>query len=673
MEEKPAILCCDSTDHGGRVLEGYATMSHDGHRVAGKGHRVFCPQCNGIFPIVESTQSFLGYAPALDGMRTACGARLIASQTTLKMRDDSPGASKDTTKATPKATLSATSTPTTPAAATAAAGTTSAAPSAPPADAVHLVFRIGLFNDGTGNNITNSRAALEKCSPQAADLDKHPGIIDQLMAACRKQDGVDGSSYAGGETNVHRLYDLYQVTKDIGTAELGKDGRRYVYHHAYIEGIGTRAEQKDSLYAYGLGWGPTGVIARAIEAVDATVAQIKQFHTLNPNIIVDAVELDLFGFSRGAASARHVSWLILHAGDNGVMARKLRDKGLPLKPGWSGDNKSDLCIRFMGIYETVAAVGIPDNGNNDPVKLYLADDCADRVVHLVAADECPENFALNHVAPGKHTEVALPGVHSDLGGSYAMQEWEQAILTKPQVSMAPLDYEQYQANASFTERSGRPKFLDDHLRGIAEKSAAWTRTASERHDAAPKLDATWLIDPQLNPPPSWDALKIQVWWKVLPNRNQRQYMQGNPVVLQVIAALVELRQVRGEYQLVTLRIMHAMAQQAGVPFKVIPPDPALALPADLLLIYTKLLAHAQGGGKGDLPLTREEQQWLSRRYLHQSANWNPIVWKPIYEGLPNGAARATLPTAQGADLNLFYFNRPADKRKRLTFNQKKGH
>ena len=64
----------------------------------------------------------------------------------------------------------------------------------------------------------------------------------------------------------------------------------------------------------------------------------------------------------------------------------------------------------------------------------------------------------------------------------------------------------------------------------------------------------------------------------------------------------------------------------------------------------------------------EEPQWPNRRYLHQSANWNPVVWKPIYEGLPNGAARATLPTAQGTDLKVIFPMRPADKRRRLTSN-----
>lgn len=140
------------------------------------------------------------------------------------------------------------------------------------------------------------------------------------------------------------------------------------------------------------------------------------------------------------------------------------------------------------------------------------------------------------------------------------------------------------------------------------------------------------------------------------------------------AALVALRQVRGEYQLITLRIMHALAVRAGVPLKDIPPDPALAVPKELLPIYDKLLAYALNDGKGEIPLTRKEEQWLSRRYLHQSANWNPGGWPTTYDNQtkPNTVV-ATLPTAWGADLGVLFPMRPADERDRLTYFQKKGH
>ncbi|WP_428846496.1 PAAR domain-containing protein [Photorhabdus heterorhabditis] len=41
-----------------------------------------CPQCKGIFPIIQGADSlkYKGKPIALEGMQTACGAKLIASQ-----------------------------------------------------------------------------------------------------------------------------------------------------------------------------------------------------------------------------------------------------------------------------------------------------------------------------------------------------------------------------------------------------------------------------------------------------------------------------------------------------------------------------------------------------------------------------------------------------------------
>ncbi|OAE55943.1 PAAR domain-containing protein [Achromobacter mucicolens] len=71
----------DSTDHGGFVLEGFPHTSLNGKPVAGVGHQVSCPRCKGVFPILEGSPTYKvnGIPVALHGMKTACGARLIAS------------------------------------------------------------------------------------------------------------------------------------------------------------------------------------------------------------------------------------------------------------------------------------------------------------------------------------------------------------------------------------------------------------------------------------------------------------------------------------------------------------------------------------------------------------------------------------------------------------------
>ena len=72
----------DTTTHGGTVLEGFPAYVVEGRPVAGLGHKVACPLCKGVFPIVEGnpTHQFNHTPLAYVGMKTACGASLVASQ-----------------------------------------------------------------------------------------------------------------------------------------------------------------------------------------------------------------------------------------------------------------------------------------------------------------------------------------------------------------------------------------------------------------------------------------------------------------------------------------------------------------------------------------------------------------------------------------------------------------
>lgn len=74
----------DSTSHHGKVIEGSQSDICMGKPIAYIGHKVHCPKCRGDFPIVEGvpTMTFYGKGVALAGMKTSCGAVLIASQFT---------------------------------------------------------------------------------------------------------------------------------------------------------------------------------------------------------------------------------------------------------------------------------------------------------------------------------------------------------------------------------------------------------------------------------------------------------------------------------------------------------------------------------------------------------------------------------------------------------------
>ncbi|MBU6439684.1 MAG: PAAR domain-containing protein [Betaproteobacteria bacterium] len=97
MARRALILVGDSTSHGGVVLEGADTDTLNGRAIACVGHRVSCPKCKGDFPIVPDGSGghvlpwIGGLNVAVEGMQTACGATLIASQQAFVV-DEAPPA-----------------------------------------------------------------------------------------------------------------------------------------------------------------------------------------------------------------------------------------------------------------------------------------------------------------------------------------------------------------------------------------------------------------------------------------------------------------------------------------------------------------------------------------------------------------------------------------------------
>lgn len=98
--QRAVIRIGDRTNHGGVVVTGDQTLNVFGKPAARKGDMTTCPRCKGEYPIVEGTRS-TGSSQwlALEGMRTACGAALIASQHFWR-EDDAAGTSTMTSNGT---------------------------------------------------------------------------------------------------------------------------------------------------------------------------------------------------------------------------------------------------------------------------------------------------------------------------------------------------------------------------------------------------------------------------------------------------------------------------------------------------------------------------------------------------------------------------------------------
>lgn len=120
-------------------------------------------------------------------------------------------------------------------------------------------------------------------------------------------------------------------------------------------------------------------------------------------------EILLFGFSRGAALARQFAVVL----ENNLQ--------LDIK-----------AIRFMGVFDTVASIGIPNLESDDrPKKSVIFEDChvckiVKKVVHLLSIDDKRKAFQptlMNYEKPKagekpRIEEIWFSGAHSDVGGGY---------------------------------------------------------------------------------------------------------------------------------------------------------------------------------------------------------------------------------------------------------------
>ncbi|MEN8281156.1 phospholipase effector Tle1 domain-containing protein [Acinetobacter gerneri] len=260
----------------------------------------------------------------------------------------------------------------------------------PPNSSVPLVVKplvVNVFFDGTKNNMYN----IDYYQRSTRDTQRK---IDQ---------NKEMESYRNAYSNVAHLFtQQYNENKDN--------------IWVYVEGMGTEKYNNDDTRGFAAGSGKTGIVARASQAFSLIQERYKKFNDRNqkPSIII----FNVFGFSRGAATARHFVGMV---------------KNFPhFFKGW-GLSTAQMMFRFVGIFDTVSSFqpvwpSKPDF-YNDNKELYLdfsslnAHDKKNiKVFHIVAADEYREYFDLTDITlalKGKFGfEVTMNGAHSDIGGSY---------------------------------------------------------------------------------------------------------------------------------------------------------------------------------------------------------------------------------------------------------------
>jgi uncharacterized protein (DUF2235 family) len=220
-------------------------------------------------------------------------------------------------------------------------------------------------------------------------------------------------------TNVVKLHRVLPATGADGTEQLP----------FYEPGVGTgRFERlRGGMFGFGL---------------SANVRKCHAFLTDNYN---SGDDLYLFGFSRGAFTARSLAGLIGNSGivkpehkDRLTEAYKIyQDRTDPTKKPSGGGAKAfrvaychdDVPIRFVGVFDTVGALGIPlpvaaltKRWSFHDVRLGMHVRTA---AHALAIDErraafLPTLWEQQENSPSTQqlTQVWFSGVHSDVGGGY---------------------------------------------------------------------------------------------------------------------------------------------------------------------------------------------------------------------------------------------------------------
>lgn len=181
-----------------------------------------------------------------------------------------------------------------------------------------------------------------------------------------------------------------------------------------------------------------------------------------------ALALDVVGFSRGAALARHFG---------NRVAQHLRDGRFWLQHPQRGTLSSCVDLRFMGLFDTVAQFNVLGAGNA-AFDLTIAP-AWKWVAHAVALHEhrwlFPLTSARGTQVGGNVVERAFVGAHADIGGGYLTREASPGS-TPGDLSQVALAWMHWQAKAAGVPLGAGPKAAAVTRPIVHDERAVFART-----------------------------------------------------------------------------------------------------------------------------------------------------------------------------------------------------
>lgn len=276
-------------------------------------------------------------------------------------------------------------------------------------------LRIGVFFDGTGQNNPN----------------------DEYKETYGNK----------SRTNVARLFEAYPERE-------GESAKIYISGVGTVDGIPISPGEPNPIIDAG---GDEKLAGQAMGAFDDTgglwkwqsllssLAQnIKSLEQKGIYSEINHIQFDVFGFSRGAALARHFINAVSEGFPDYINPNRSSNPS-SLVPNLLGnesykrfdslskefyaiDTTRRVSVRFVGLFDTVGSFYLPGNEDEGNYQLGLKPNAAERVFQICAQHEYRKNFPLTSLGQGHQEAIAFtdgifcqevfPGSHTDVGGGY---------------------------------------------------------------------------------------------------------------------------------------------------------------------------------------------------------------------------------------------------------------
>ena len=397
------------------------------------------------------------------------------------------------------------------------------------------------------------------------------GVSDKGWKQLKDSKGEGGAVQGVTYTNVAILEALYQESED--------------HYPIYIEGVGTElgSGSRHKIDA-ATGKGDTGLWAK-VRTMAASVSRICFRYERDKDVSELAVHMSVYGFSRGATSARMFSFIVnpINKYDTSGALKQMNESSF-----LSYNKIKEKKLEFAGIFDTVATFGVAAHGKDvDQLYLYGVDN-AEYVLHLCAMDEFRTNFALTDInsAFSKGLELFLPGCHTDVGGG---------------ISLGVDDWKQINKLGSIISKWGRNNPSEyAPVNEMSLREMGWITPAGKAVNGVTR------------------------------NFSESRTEESGSLFREEVDFIEIRKYVQPGYSNVPLALMHAKAKEKLVPFKDIPPSYQLNYPF-LKRMYDSWSKSLGQQGQQFVAIGKTDYSFLRSYFLHFSGNESPSL-----DGVVNG-------------------------------------